>query len=67
MEASGLQLFAYMKTEELTRIVREGVPAIDSVLAAIVSPEASAFTIQQLVRDHEYPAVDLSEIDEAWL
>ncbi len=36
------------------------------MLAALISPEAAEFSVEQLARDHGYPDVNLGDIDEEW-
>jgi len=66
MEASGLYLYARRKAAELNRSIEGHVAVIEDTLAALISPEAAAFSVEQLVRDFGYPDADLSAIDEEW-
>ena len=66
MEASGLYLYAHRKAAELNRSIEGHVVVIEDMLAALISPEAAAFSVEQLVRDFGYPDADLSAIDEEW-
>jgi hypothetical protein len=66
LEASGLYLHAHLKAGELNQVIRDNVAIIDDSLAALISPEGTAISIEQLVRDYRYPNVDLDEIDLAW-
>lgn len=65
-EASGLYLYAHRKAADLNRSIESHVAVIEDILAVLISPEAATFSVGQLVRDHGYPDVDLSAIDEDW-
>jgi len=66
LEADGLYLYAHRKAGELNQIIQENIPIVEDILAALVSPEAKSFPLDQMARDYGYPDVDLSEIDEVW-
>lgn len=62
-EASGLYLHAHRKAGELNSVIQDNIAIIEGTLVELISPEAAAFSIEQLTRDFEYPDVDLFEID----
>jgi hypothetical protein len=66
LEASGLYLYAHRKAEEMNRIIRDNVSIVDDILVALISPEETSFSVEQLTREYGYPDVDLFEIDSAW-
>lgn len=66
MAAGGLYLHAHRKVNELNRIIKADLDIIDDSLALLISPEAATFTVEQLVREYDYPDVDLDEIDLDW-
>ena len=65
-EGCGLYLFACRKADEMNGIILQNIGIIEDCLAALISPERREFALVDLVRDHGYPAVDLSEIDADW-
>ena len=66
MEASGLYLQAHRVAAKLNRLIQDNISIIEDILAALISPEAVEFSVEQLARDHGYPDVDLGDIDEEW-
>src|SRR5207248_2363479 len=66
IEASGLYLHAHRKAGELNRIVHDNVGTIDDTLVAIISPAATVFAIEILVRNHGYPVADEFDDDMDW-
>ena len=66
LSASGLFKLAYDKICVLNRIIQNNIVNIDDTLAVLISPEMTAFPIEQIVRDYGYPDVNLCEIDEDW-
>ena len=66
MEASGLYLQAHRVAGKLNRRIEDNISIIEDILAALISPEAAEFSVEQLARDHGYPDVDLGDIDEEW-
>ena len=61
-------LFAYLLlvTGDVNREIRKHLPIIEDRLVELISPTRQSFTLEQLVKDHGYPDVDLDEIDEDW-
>jgi len=66
LSASGLFKLAYDKICELNGIIENNIADIDDTLAALISPEMAAFSIEQIVREYGYPDVNLCEIDGDW-
>jgi hypothetical protein len=66
LEASGLYLHAHNKAGELNRVIAANVGIVEDALVELISPEAAAFSLEQLARDFEYPDVDLFDIDSDW-
>jgi hypothetical protein len=64
--AGGLFQHAYQMVGDLNQVIQERVAVIDESLAALVSPEGASFSVEELVRDHGYPDVDLLQIDGDW-
>ena len=66
MEASGLFLWAYRRTEKVKQNIRQAAQPVDDTLAELISPEGTRFTLSALVQDYGYPEDDLDQIDEDW-
>ena len=66
LEASGLYLQAHRTAATLNRLIEDNISIIEDILAALISPEAVEFSVEQLARDHGYPDVDLGDIDDEW-
>ena len=66
LTASGLFKLALDKICELSRIIENNIVNIDDIMAAMISPEMTTFSIEQMVRDYGYPDVDVYEIDADW-
>jgi hypothetical protein len=65
--SSGLFLLAHSKIGELNRIILKNIADIDDTLVALICPEMAVFSVEQLVRNYDYPDVDLTEIDVDWI
>jgi len=50
----------------LNRVIQDNVGVIEDILVDLISPEAAAFSVENLARDFAYPDVDLFEIDSDW-
>jgi hypothetical protein len=66
LEASGLYHYAYRKVGEVNRAIRQECAVVEDLLVSLISPEGKSFSVEELVRDHGYPAVDLFDIDADW-
>ncbi|MDR2710592.1 MAG: hypothetical protein LBB65_04595 [Burkholderiales bacterium] len=66
LEASELSLLAVRKTMALNKVIRSKVVAVEKLLAELICPEGTSFSVRQLVRDYDYPDVDLIDIDIEW-
>jgi len=51
---------------KLNQVINKNITPIEDILAEFISPEGLTFTIEQMVRDYEYPDVDLFDIDMDW-
>jgi len=58
-----LQWNTYCRIWNFIWIMKEEVKSLDSIIVAIISPEEKSFTIDELVRDHGFPDVNITEID----
>jgi hypothetical protein len=64
LEASGIYLYAYEKTGDISSAIHDKLNDIEALLTELISPEGKTFTVQQLIRDYEFPTEDLS--DDEW-
>ena len=63
LEASGLYLTAFNKTEQFNSIIRHNITVIDDILVEFISPDGREFTVEYLIKNYEYPDIDLSMLD----
>ena len=57
----------YRRIWNLIGVVKEEVKVIDKIIVAIISPEEKSFPVEELIRDYEFPDVDITAIDLDWL
>ena len=67
LAASGLNLLAYRRALEMNDFIKKNIDIIDDLLVALISPEAAAFSVDQLVRDYGYSDADLDDLDLEYL
>jgi hypothetical protein len=63
LEANWLYLTALNKTSRLNNAIRQNLSVIDEILAEFICPDQREFTVENLIRDYEYPDVDLFMLD----
>ena len=57
----------YRRIWDFIAVIKEEVKAIDKIIVAIISPEEQSFPVEELIRDYEFPNVDITAIDLDWL
>jgi hypothetical protein len=67
LEVSGFFLLAHLKAGDMNRVIIENLPLIDNILSELICPEGATFTVEQLIQNYGYPAVDLTELDIQWM
>ncbi len=67
IEAGGLYLHAHHMAAKLNRVIETHLSIVDDALAAVISPDAASFSVEELVRDHGFPTDDLAAVDADWL
>ncbi len=66
LEASGGCLYAIRKIDRVNGGIRANLAVIEDLLVEIICPDDVVFSVEQMVRDHDYPDVNLNEIDDDW-
>lgn len=66
LEASGGCLYAIRKIDRVNSGIRANLAVIEDLLVEIICPDDVVFSIEQMVRDFDYPDVDLNDIDDDW-
>lgn len=61
--ASGGSLYSYNIVEKSNDSMKNAISEIDSILSNLISPNNDKFTISELVKNYNYPNVDLNDID----
>lgn len=59
LATSGLYAYALYKTEDFNFIIKNNLPNIDEILSLLVSPNHQQFTRAYLIKNCDYPNVDL--------
>jgi len=68
MEISYPYLYSYVGTKDvIKKIGKIGSNKFDPFLSLVIDPQSSIYTIDELVKEHNYPNEDLSEIDIDWM
>jgi hypothetical protein len=67
LESTGLYRYAHSMAGDLNSVIAAQVDVIDDILAMLICPERTHYTMDQLVREYGYPDVDLLEIDAEWI
>lgn len=65
-KGSGLYIYSVFKIEQMNAELVSKSSILDTLLSQIISPENLQFDLQFLKENHEYPDVNLEEIDYAY-
>ena len=57
----------YQKIWDFIAVIKEEAKAIDAIIVAIISPEEKSFSVGQLIREYDFPCIDIMTIDLDWL
>ncbi|MDD3816034.1 MAG: hypothetical protein PHZ02_15470 [Desulfocapsaceae bacterium] len=53
----------YQKIWQFSGMIKERIVDIDKLLVAFISPGGKSFSVEDLIRDYDFPDVDIHEID----
>lgn len=68
MEISYPYVYSYVRTKGIIqKIEKIGGNEFDQFLSLVIDPIGCSYTIDELVKEHNYPNEDLSEIDIDWM
>ena len=59
--------YTFHKIKEVNMAIRQSTADMNSIMCSMMSPSGKTIAREELVRNFDFPDVDLSDIDAAWM